>query len=94
MNRKVLDKMKNELRKGYMSEYITLSPKVYAYQQFDVNKTLSDDKGARGTSKVVTKKTLSFDDYKKWLFNNETVKCIQDWIKSTPTSVDTVQINK
>ena len=28
------------------------------------------------------------------MFNNETVKCIQHRIKSTPFSVDTVQINK
>ena len=28
------------------------------------------------------------------LFNNEVVKCIQHRIKSTPMSVDTVEINK
>ena len=28
------------------------------------------------------------------MFNNETVKCIQNRIKSTPSSVYTVQINK
>ena len=51
-------------------------------------------KKARGTSKAVTKKTLSFDHYKKCLFNNETVRSIQHRIKSTPYSVDTVEINK
>ena len=44
--------------------------------------------------KRVTKNTLSFDHYKQCLFNNEIVKCIQYRIKSTPYSVDTVQINK
>ena len=77
-----------------MSEFIALSPKVYAYQQFQVDKTLTEHKRARGTIKCVVQKTLSFDHYKKCLFNNETVRCMQYRIKSTPSSVDTVQINK
>ena len=93
-NKKVIGKMKDELNKGHMSEFIALSPKVYAYQQFQVDKTLTEHKKARGTSKCVVKKTLSFDHYKKCLFNNETVRCMQYRIKSTPSSVDTVQINK
>ena len=94
VNKKVIGKMKNELGKGHMSEFIAISPKVYAYKQIQVDGTLSEDKKARGTSKTVTKKILSFDHYKKCLFNNEVVKCIQYRIKSTPSSVDTVQINK
>ena len=84
VNKKVIGKMKDELDKGYMREFIALSPKVYAYEQVKVDKTLSVKKKARGTSKAVTKKTLSFDHYKKCLFNNETVRCIQHRIKSTP----------
>ena len=85
--------MKDELDKGNMQEFIYLSPKVYAYEEVKVDKTLSVDKKARGTSKAVTKKTLSFDHYKKCLLNNETVRCIQHRIKSTPFSVDTVEKN-
>ena len=94
VNKKVIGKMKNELNKGHMSKFSALSPKVYAYKQVNVDKTLSEDKKARATSKTVTKKTLSFDHYKKCLFDKEIVKCIQYRIKSTPSSVDTVQINK
>ena len=94
VNKNVIGKMKNELDKGHMSEFIALSPKVHAYKQVLVDKTLSEDEKARGTSKAVTKKTLSFDHYKKCLLNNEIVKCIQYRIKSTPSSVDTMQINK
>ena len=90
----VIGKMKNELNKGHMSEFIALLPKVYAYQQVEVDKTLSEDKKARGTSKCVVKKTLSFDHYKECLLNNETVRCTQYRIKSTLSSLDTVQINK
>ena len=71
-----------------------MSPKVYAYQQVEIDKTLSEDKKARDTSKCAVKKTLSFDHYKKCLINNEIVNCIQYGIKSTPSSVDTVQIDK
>ena len=56
--------MKNEFGKGDMSEFIAISPKVYAYKQIQVDGTLSKDKKARGTSKIVTKKTLCFDNYK------------------------------
>ena len=94
LTKKVIGKMKNELDKGHMSEFFAISPNVCAYKQVLVDKTLSEDKKARGTSKSVTKKTLSFDHYKQCLFNNEIVKCIQYRIKSTPYSVDTVQINK
>ena len=43
---------------------------------------------------MVTKKSLSFDKYKKCLFNNETVRCIQHRIKSTPYSADTLEMAK
>ena len=41
VNKKVIGKMKDELDKGYMREFIALSPKVYAYEQVKVDKTLS-----------------------------------------------------
>ena len=47
-----------------------------------------------GANKMVTKKSLSFDRYKKCLFNNETVECIQHRIKSTPYSIDTIEMTK
>ena len=94
VNKKVIGKMKDELRQGYMREFIALLPKVYVYQQVKVDKTVSEDKKCRSRSKLVGKKTLSFDHYRKCLFNNVTVKCIQHRIKSTPFSVDTVQIIK
>ena len=43
---------------------------------------------------VTKKKSLSFDRYKKCLFNNETVECIQHRIKSTPYSIDTTEMTK
>ena len=94
VNKKIIGKMKDELGKGHMSEFVAIAPKVYAYQQIHIDNTLLVDKKARGTNKSVTKKSLSFDLYKKCLFNNETVKCIQYRIKSTPSCIDTVKMNK
>ena len=94
VNKKVIGKCKNALGKGHMSEFIALSPKVYAYKQVLVDKTLAEDKKARGPCKKVSKKTLSFDHYKQCLFNNDIVKCIHCRKKSIPHSVDTLQINQ
>ena len=44
VNKKVIGKMKDELDKGYMRGFIALSPKVYAYEQIKVDKTLSVEK--------------------------------------------------
>ena len=44
VNKKVISKMKDELHKWYMREFIALSPKVYAYEQVKVDKTLSVEK--------------------------------------------------
>ena len=94
VNKNIIGKMKDELGKWYMSEFVAIAPKVYAYQQIHIDNTFLVDKKARGTNKSVTKKSLSFDLYKKCSFNNETVKCIQHRIKSAPSFIDTVKMNK
>ena len=94
VNKKVIGKMKDELGKGYMTEIVALSPKVYAHKQSRIDNSLSEHKKAKGTKKMVTKKTLCFDMYKKCLFENKTFNCIQHRIKSNPLSTDTMKINK
>ena len=86
--------MKNEIGDGHMKEFVALSPKVFASKQYIVDGSIKEDEKCRVTNKNVTKKTLSFDRYLDCLFNNEIVKCTQHRIKSTPMSVDTVEINK
>ena len=44
VNKKVIGKMKEELHKGYMREFIALSSKVYAYKQVNVDETVSEEK--------------------------------------------------
>ena len=42
VNKKVIGKMKDELGKGYMTEFVALSPKVYAFQHIHIDETLSE----------------------------------------------------
>ena len=65
LNKKVIGLMKDELGGKIMTEFIALRPKLYAYRKLS-NK---EDKGYNGIKKCVVKKTISFDDYKKCLFD-------------------------
>ena len=56
--------------------------------------SLTEHKRAKGIKKMVTKKSLCFDMYKQCLFQDKTFNCIQHQIKSSPMSVDTIEINK
>ena len=97
VNKKVIGKMKDELGKGYMTEFVALSSKVYAYKQIHLDNSLSEHKKVKGTKKkkkIITKKSLCFDMYKKCLFENKKFNCIQHRIKSNPLSTDIMQINK
>ena len=56
VNKKVIGKMKDELGKGYMTEFIALSPKVYAFEVSRLDNSLIEHKKTKGTKKNVTKK--------------------------------------
>ena len=86
--------MKNELGKGYMTEAIALSSKVYALKQTRLDNLLIEHKKAKDIKKIVTKTSFCFDMYKQCLFDNKTFNCIQYRIKSSPKSVHTMQIDK
>ena len=53
---KVIGKMKDEFGKGYMTEFIALSLKVYAFEESRLDNSLIEHKEAKGTKKNVTKK--------------------------------------
>ena len=64
VNKKVIDNMKDEIGKGYMTEFAALSPKVYAFKESRPDNSLIEHKKAKGANKMVTKKQLCFDMYK------------------------------
>ena len=77
VNKTVIGKMKNELGKCHMTEFIALSPKVYTFEESRLDNSLIEHEKAKGTKKNVTKKSLCFDMYKQCLFENKTFNCIQ-----------------
>ena len=94
VNKKIIGKMKDELFDGFMKEFIAIAPKVYGFTRFKQDGTISEFKKAKGTNKFVTHKTLNFDHLKRYLFNNETIRCIQDRFKSEPGLINTIEGNK
>ena len=70
-NKKVIRLMKDELYGKIMTEFIALRAKMYAYRQLNLEKP--EDKRCKGTKKCVVAETLTFEDYKKCLFEGNTV---------------------
>jgi len=72
-NKKVIGKFKNEMNEKFITEFVGLRSKVYAY------KTNYDKTGKRckGVKKSVVNKELTFDDYRNALFDFENLKKIQ-----------------
>ena len=60
-----------------MLEFITLRAKTYSFRWIENEDQISETKKAKGTKKCIVKKHLNFDHYKRALFNNETIRCIQ-----------------
>ena len=62
-NKKVIGLMKDELGGKIMKEFISLRPKMYSYRVEE-----SEPKKCKGITKCVVKKTITFEDYKRSLF--------------------------
>ena len=90
VNKKVLGLMKDKLGGGIIAELVALRPKAYSYKTED-NIEL---KKAKGTKKCIINKMLSFNDYKKCLFDNGKVLRLQQRFKSDNHIVYTENINK
>ena len=79
-NKKVTGLMKDELGGGIMKEFVTLRPKMYAYEVGS-----SESKKCKGIKKCVVKKTISFEDYKTCLFGGEASYRSQLMFRSSKT---------
>ena len=92
-NKKIIDKFKDELNGKIITEFIALRAKTYAYTQLNEDK-IEEHKKAKGTKKFVIKKHLNFELYKRALFNNETIRCAQQRIKSDHHKIYTQSVHK
>ena len=89
-NKKVIGLMKDELGGKIIMEFVTLRPKTYSFLTDDGK----EDKKAKGTKKCVIKKMIKFNDYKKWLLNDEVIFKSQQTFISKKHDVYTENINK
>ena len=73
-----------------MTELMALRPKLYSYRELDG----SEDKKCKGIKKCVVKKTLTFEDYKTFLFTDSTEYRSQLMFRSSKHEVYTIEVNK
>ena len=78
INKKVIGLMKDELGGDIITEFVALRPKAYSC----ITNDFIEMKKAKGTKKCVVNKMLSFEDYKKCLFDNGKVLKSQQRFKS------------
>jgi len=95
-NKKVIGKFKDELNGKMMTEIIFLKSKCYSYKVFGneyYDSNLKTRK-CKGISKVTNKKYLTFDDYKKALFDSEIIIKSQYQINSKQHNIYFSKITK
>ena len=88
-NKKVIGLMKDELRGEIMTELVTLRPKMYAYKMGS-----AESKKCKGIKKCIVRKTISFEDYKAFLFGGGSSYRSQLMFKSLRHEVRTLEVNK
>ena len=88
-NEKVIGLIKDELGGQIMKEFIALHPKMYSYRVGD-----SDPKKCKGIKTCAVKKTITFKNYKKCLFEGRNVHRSQLLFRSSKHEVKTLEVNK
>ena len=88
-DKKVIGLKKDELGGEIMKQFVSLRPKMYSYR---VGNT--EPKKCKGIKKCVVKKTITFDDYKKCLFEGRNLYKTQLLFRSNKHEVKTLEVNK
>ena len=88
-NKRVIGSMKDELGGEVIKEFISLHPKMYSYRVGS-----SEPKKCKGIKKCVVKKTITFEDYKRCLFDGRNVHRCQLLFRSNKHEVKTLEVNK
>ena len=83
-NEKVTGKFKDEAQGRAISEFVALTSKMYSFKIASLNKENDTKvfKKAKGVTKCVTEKSLSFDNYKKCLHDQQTFANEQTLLRS------------
>ena len=88
-NKKVIGLMKDELGGKIMKEFISLRPNMYSYRVEE-----SEPKKCKGIKKCVVKKTITFKDYKRCLFEGINIHRSQMMFRSKKQKIKTLEVNK
>ena len=88
-NKNVIGLMKDELGGKIMKEFIGLRPKMYSYRVDE-----SEPKKCKGIKKCVVKKTITFKDYKRCLFEGINIHRSQLMFRSKKHNVRTLEVKK
>ena len=88
-NKKIIGLMKDELGGDIMKEFVSLRPKMYSYRVGN-----REPKKCKGIKKCVVKKTITFDNYKKCLFEGRNLYETQLLFRSNKYEVKTLEVNK
>ena len=90
VNKKVIGKFKDEAAGKQITHFVGLHPKLYTYKI----EGQGEKRKAKGVKKYVIKKSLSFDDYKKWLFTEEEVMKEMNIVRSQNHEIFSIKVNK
>ena len=90
LNKKVISLMKGEMGGDVIEEFIALRPKLYSFRKH----CSKEEKKCKGIKKNVVKKTLTFEDYKNYLFSKKNVLRSQLLFRSYKHDIHTIEVNK
>ena len=97
LNKKVIGLMKDEIGVVIMTEFIAVRPKLYSYEVLSGAESTAgrnEVKKCKGIKKCVVKKTLTFEDYKSYLFNSDAIYRSQLMLRSMKHDIFTIKVNK
>ena len=108
VNKNVIGKFKDEAAGRQITHFVGLRPKLYTFKVEEKKKgeeemkrekkAKGENKGeivkARGVKDCVIKKSLSFEDYKKCLFNEEKIMREMNIIRSQNHDIYSMTVNK
>ena len=90
VNKKVIGKFKDEAAGKQITHFVGLRPKLYTFKVEEKGET----RKAKGVKKNVIKKSLSFEDYKKFLFTEDKLMKEMNIIRSQNHEIFSMTVNK
>ena len=77
-----------------ISEFVGLKAKLYSFKILKTAAEIFEEKKCKGTKKAVVKKHITFDDYKRCLFNNVNQMRLMNVLRSHNHEIFAETVNK